>query len=195
MFKRSLFTALTVFIAAVMSFAAFCVNASALTAPVLTKTSLTLAVGDKYQIYVNNAVDTIKWSSSDSKTAGVSKGLVTAKKAGTVTITAKHGSVSLKCRVTVKANAKKYTFRTKDLYDEHYKKHGAEFGKITQSEYLTLANELINSGSSNVLHKTEDDGDKLFFDKETGYFAVLSKDGYIRTCFVPDSGIKYWEKQ
>ena len=131
MLKKLLCTALTVVVAAVMSFAAFCTEAAAVNAPKLTKTSLTLAVGDKYQIYVNNAIDTIKWSSSNSKTASVSKGLVTAKKAGTVTITAKHGSVSLKCRVTVKANAKKYTFRTKSLCDEHYKKHSAEFGHMT----------------------------------------------------------------
>ena len=195
MLKKLLCTALTVVVAAVMSFAAFCTEAAAVNAPKLTKTSLTLAVGDEYQLYVADAIDTIKWSSSNSKTASVSKGLVTAKKAGTVTITAKHGSVSLKCRVTVKANAKKSTFRTQSLYDEHYKKHSAEFGDITQAEYLTLANELIRSGSANVLHKTESDGDKLYFDKETGYFAVLSKDGYIRTLFVPDSGIKYWEKQ
>ena len=97
-----------------------------------------------------------------------------------MTITAKHGSVSLKCRVTVKANAKKYTFRTKDLYDEHYKKHGAEFGKITQSEYLTLANELINSGSSNVLHKTEEDGDKLY------QKITVDKDGYITEIDIGD---------
>ena len=184
-----------IFLAAVMALTAFCVNSSAVTPPQLTKSELTLTVGDTYQLYVNYAVDSITWSSGNAKTAAVSKGLITAKKAGTTTITAKHGSTKLKCKVTVTASEKKYTFRSKKLYDEHYKKHGAEFGKITQSEYLALANELINSKSADVLHKTESDGDKLFFDKETGYFAVLSKDGYIRTLFVPDSGIDYWNRQ
>ena len=185
-----------VLMAAIVAVTALCLTSSAAEAPKLTKTSLTLSVGETYQIYVNYAVDSITWSSGSSKVASVSKGLITAKKAGTATITAKHGKTALKCKVTVKAAAEKqYTFRSRKLFDEHYKKHGAEVGTITQSEYLALANELINSGSPDVLHKTEDDGDKLFFDKDKGYFAVLSTDGYIRTFFIPDGGIKYWERQ
>lgn len=89
-----------------------------------------------------------------------------------------------------------YTFRNDDLYDSHYIKHGAEFGNITQDEYLEMANDLINSDSPDVLHKTEkEDGDYLFYNTETNEFLVLSTDGYIRTYFKPDDGIKYWERQ
>ena len=88
-----------------------------------------------------------------------------------------------------------YTFRNKQRYDEHYKKHGAEFGNITKEEYLRLANELINSESDRVLHKYSEDGDYMYFDQDTGYFLVLSEDGYIRTFFIPTAGIKYWERQ
>ena len=94
-----------------------------------------------------------------------------------------------------KAETVWYTFRNKARYDEHYEKHGAEFGKITKDEYLQKANDLINSTSDRVLHKYSDDGDYMYFDQDTGYFLVLSADGYIRTFFIPTAGIKYWNRQ
>jgi pyocin large subunit-like protein len=91
---------------------------------------------------------------------------------------------------------KQYQFRSKKLYESHYEKHGAEFGSITKEEYLKLANDLLNSDSPTVLHKPEkEDGDDVFFDTATGYFLVLSTDGYIRTFFIPDKGIEYYNKQ
>lgn len=86
-----------------------------------------------------------------------------------------------------------YSFRTQKLFDDHYKKHGDEFGSITKEEYLSGANALI--ANKNALQKTEDDGDKLFYLENSNEFAVLSSDGYIRTYFRPDSGIDYWNRQ
>ena len=86
-----------------------------------------------------------------------------------------------------------YIFRTQDLYDQHYNKHGQEFGDITKEEYIILANELFMS--EDALRKTEADGDLLFYDVESNTFGVLSEDGYIRTCFKPDDGIEYWNRQ
>ncbi len=96
---------------------------------------------------------------------------------------------------TSEKNTKWYTFRNKTRYDEHYKKHGAEFGNITKEEYLQLANDLINNKSDRVLHKYSEDGDYMYFDQDTGYFLVLSEDGYIRTFFIPNKGIDYWNRQ
>lgn len=86
-----------------------------------------------------------------------------------------------------------YIFRSQDLYDQHYNKHGQEFGDITKEEYIILANELFTS--EDALRKTEADGDLLFYDVESNTFGVLSEDGYIRTCFKPDDGIEYWNRQ
>ena len=88
-----------------------------------------------------------------------------------------------------------YTFRSQKLFDQHYEKHGAEFGDITQEEYLEMANELINSDSDRVLHKYSSDNDYMYFDQDTEYFLVLSEDGYIRTFFIPSAGISYWNRQ
>ena len=88
-----------------------------------------------------------------------------------------------------------YTFRSKKQYDDHFKKHGSEFGDITKQEYLDMANELIASSSDRVLHKMSNDNDYLFYDQDMNYFLVLSQDGYIRTFFRPSAGISYWNRQ
>ena len=89
-----------------------------------------------------------------------------------------------------------YTFRTKRQFDEHFKKHGSEFGNITQEEYLQKANELINNDSDTILHKTErEDGDEIFYDTENNEILFLSTDGYIRTYFRPSQGIRYFNRQ
>ena len=57
-----------------------------------------------------------------------------------------------------------YFFRTDKQYEEHYQKHGAEFGDITKEQYLEMANELIGSSSETVLHKIEqEDVEKHLF--------------------------------
>lgn len=100
----------------------------------------------------------------------------------------------MQIKVTV-TEATYYTFRTEELFESHFLKHGAEFGDITKQEYLDKANALIDDTSDNVLTKREEDGDYLFFNTETGEFLVLSEDGYIRTFFIPDDGIDYWNRQ
>ncbi len=86
-----------------------------------------------------------------------------------------------------------YKFRYQDLYDQHFEKHGHEFGDITKEAYLKLANALFVS--EEALRKTESDGDLLFYDVQSNTFGVLSQDGYIRTFFKPDDGIAYWNRQ
>ena len=89
-----------------------------------------------------------------------------------------------------------YSFRSKKQFDSHYKKHGKEFGKITQEEYLRKANNLINDTSDTILHKTEaEDGDYIYYDSVNNEILFLSKDGYIRTYFKPSRGIDYYNDQ
>lgn len=123
--------------------------------------------------------------SSTTTTASATKPPATSKKTNTSSVSSKPAG-----------QVKEYKFRSQKLLDQHFEKHGREFGRITKEEYVKMANELINSDSDSVLSKTEkEDGDYVFFDRNTGYFAVLSKDGYIRTFFVPSQGEKYYNKQ
>jgi len=111
------------------------------------------------------------------------------------TVTSAEAETTKEPEKSESTETKWYTFRNKTRYDEHYEKHGNEFGKITKEEYLQLANDLINSTSDRVLHKYSEDGDYMYFDQDTGYFLVLSEDGYIRTFFIPRAGINYWNRQ
>lgn len=88
-----------------------------------------------------------------------------------------------------------YQFRNQYLLESHYEKHKDEFGDITMDEYLDGANDLINQVSDSVLSKLEDDGDYLFYNTDTMEFGVLSSDGYIRTYFIPEDGIKYFNRK
>ncbi|MGE7091933.1 SAR2788 family putative toxin [Lysinibacillus sp. NPDC048646] len=95
----------------------------------------------------------------------------------------------------IKAAVKKLAFKSTDLLKEHYKKHGKEFGKISQSEYLERAQDLIGSDSDNILSKKRSDGDRVFYNKSTNEFAVLGSDGYLKTFFKPKDGKKYYDRQ
>ena len=73
----------------------------------LSKTRATIYNGKTLQLKVTGTTKTVRWSSSDNKVAKVSqKGLVTAKKVGSATITAKVGGRKLNCKVTVKSPLK-----------------------------------------------------------------------------------------
>lgn len=170
-----------------------------------SKKSVTVEEGRSVEITVSTGgaqIKLVKSSKNISCTAGkVKNGKFTLKvkglKAGDYTVTVqdksnKSNAVKIKVKVTEEVN---YSFRSKQLYDSHYKKHGDEFGDITQEEYLEKANELIDNQSDSVLRKRSDDNDYLYFNKDTNEFLVLSEDGYIRTYFIPNSGIKYWERQ
>lgn len=67
----------------------------------------TLKVGDTYKLKIKGTTQKVKWSTSNKKIATVSSnGNVTAKKKGTVIITAQIGKSKYKCNITVIAGAK-----------------------------------------------------------------------------------------
>lgn len=79
--------------------------ANQITQTTMNKTSLTLTAGSTYQLraLVNGVSKAASWKSSSSSIASVnSSGKVTAKKAGTATITATVNGTSVTCKVTVK---------------------------------------------------------------------------------------------
>ncbi|MEG0614540.1 MAG: hypothetical protein RR540_02195 [Oscillospiraceae bacterium] len=88
-----------------------------------------------------------------------------------------------------------FTFRSTELFQQHFNKHKAEFGKISQEDYLKKAQDLIEASGENILTKFEKDGDKLIFNTENDEFLVLSEDGFIRTFFKPEDLIDYFNRQ
>ncbi len=91
-------------------------------------------------------------------------------------------------------NSVSLEFRNETLWEDHFKKHGSEFGYKSKEEYLKGANEVINSSTSK--HKTEsEDGDEIYYDEDKNEIVFISSDGYIRTYFKPSDGINYYNRQ
>ena len=79
------------------------VNVEAASKVKINKTSTTIYVGKTETLKISGTSKKVKWTISNKSVATVSsKGKVTAKKAGTATITAKVSGKSYKCKVTVK---------------------------------------------------------------------------------------------
>lgn len=144
---------------------------------------------------MSESLDSLADEISAKIESGIAEGSVLISSLNEKTAAVESPEATVSSDDTTTAPRKEYKFRSKKLYEDHYKKHGKEFGNITKEEYLSMANDLINSTSASVLHKTSKDGDYLYFDQDTGYFLVLSDDGYIRTFFIPDRGKAYYDKQ
>jgi pyocin large subunit-like protein len=87
-------------------------------------------------------------------------------------------------------------FRSKRQFDEHYAKHGAEFGSISQAQYLTLAQQLRDAPVGGpILEAPKPGGVFTRFDRRKGYFGAYNGDGTIRTFFIPNDGERYFHRQ
>lgn len=79
---------------------------------------------------------------------------------------------------------------------EHYKKHGREFGSITEDEYLRLAQEMRDrAAGGDLLEAKRADGVVTRFDRRTGAFLAFNSDLTIRTYFKPNTGERYFQRQ
>lgn len=85
-------------------------------------------------------------------------------------------------------------FRNDELLYEHYEKHGKEMGFDSAEQYEDAASDVVEN--SEVLQKTEaEDGDMVYYLEDTNEFVIVSPDGYIRTYFLPEDGIDYYNRQ
>ena len=87
-------------------------------------------------------------------------------------------------------------FRSRAQLDEHYAKHGAEFGHISQAEYLRLAQQLRDAPAGGpILEARRPNGQFSRFDRRKGYFGAYNPDRTIRTFFIPNDGERYFRRQ
>lgn len=85
-------------------------------------------------------------------------------------------------------------FRSDELLNEHYEKHGVEMGFSSAEEYEEAASDVVEN--EDALQKTEaEDGDMVYYLEDTNEFVIVSPDGYIRTYFLPEDGIDYYNRQ
>ncbi len=87
-------------------------------------------------------------------------------------------------------------FRSQHLLDDHFEKHGREFGAITEHQYLQMAQQLRDTRpGGNILESRRPDGVVSKFDRRHGYFGAYNPDGTVRTFFIPAEGIRYFQRQ
>ena len=87
-------------------------------------------------------------------------------------------------------------FADQGRLDQHFDKHGTEFGRITKQDYLHQAQLLRDTKAGGpVLEAVRADGVITRFDRQTGAFIAFNRDGVIRTFFKPNDGERYWRRQ
>ncbi len=87
-------------------------------------------------------------------------------------------------------------FRSPALLDEHYAKHGAEFGNISKQDYLGRAQELRDAPTGGpILESKRRNGQFSRFDKRKGCFGAYNPDRTIRSFFIPNDGERYFWRQ
>lgn len=80
--------------------------------------------------------------------------------------------------------------------DEHYEKHGTEFGNISKHDYLRQAQLLRDAKAGDpILQAVRGDGVVTRFDRQTGAFIAFNSNGVIRTFFKPNAGERYFRRQ
>jgi pyocin large subunit-like protein len=87
-------------------------------------------------------------------------------------------------------------FRTQRALNQHYAKHGHEFGSISKAEYLKLAQELRDAPVGGPILEARR-RDKVFtrFHRDKGHFGAYNSDRTIRTFFIPVAGEEYFRRQ
>jgi pyocin large subunit-like protein len=87
-------------------------------------------------------------------------------------------------------------FRSRRLFEEHYAKHGGEFGNISAQEYLARAQALRDAPAGRaILQAVTPDGIVSRFDRTSGAFGAYNPDRTIRTFFIPNAGERYFHRQ
>jgi len=80
--------------------------------------------------------------------------------------------------------------------DEHFDKHGAEFGRISKLDYLRQAQLLRDAKAGDpILEAVRRDGVITRYDRQTGAFIAVNPNGVIRTFFKPNDGERYLRRQ
>jgi pyocin large subunit-like protein len=87
-----------------------------------------------------------------------------------------------------------YSFSSEQALQDHFNKHGSEFGYSTKEEYLQGAINVIENPAS-LKEIEKEDGDIVYYLQSTNEIVFVSPSGTIRTYFRPDDGIDYFNRQ
>lgn len=86
-------------------------------------------------------------------------------------------------------------FRSQQRLDDHYAKHGREFGNVTKNAYLLMAQQLRDAPiSSNIIEARQARGNLARFDRSSGGFIAFDDRLIIQTFFRPNDGEAYFRR-
>jgi hypothetical protein len=86
-------------------------------------------------------------------------------------------------------------FRSRTKLEQHFEKHGREFGNVTLDQYLAMAQDLRDAPlSDRVVEANQVGGTISRFDRKTGAFTAFDRDLTIRTFFKPNGGEEYFRR-
>jgi len=87
-------------------------------------------------------------------------------------------------------------FHSRERLEDHFRRHGRDFGASDAAEYLRLAQALRDRpAGGEVLEATRGDGAITRFDRASGAFIAFNRDLVIRTFFKPNDGERYFHRQ
>ncbi|WP_027936970.1 hemagglutinin repeat-containing protein [Anaeroarcus burkinensis] len=81
-----------------------------------------------------------------------------------------------------------------DTLQDHYERHGSDFGATSPSEYAEMANDFYNNQSQYQV-KVDENGTTRVYDPSTNTFGSYNADGTTKTFYKPKRGIDYWNDQ
>ena len=88
------------------------------------------------------------------------------------------------------------SFETPKSLEKHVRKHIAEYGDISEEEYISRAQKLLRQRpSDDILVLRRSDGSVAKYRISTNEFVVGTKEGAIRTAFKPQNGYDYWRTE
>lgn len=149
----------------------------------LNKKSITLPIGASFQLKVKGTKKKVKWKSSNKRVVTVNKkGLVKAKKTGKVTIKAKVGKKTYKCKVTVRYDGIYHTEKGDIQYYDYRPRNSLFSLKID-----IIGNELIIEGqlmrgANNKSERVKGDKHVFIISSQTTFWSgdtVISKSRFL----------------
>ena len=79
-------------------------------------------------------------------------------------------------------------FRSLPERSDHFQAHGARLGIFSEEEYADFADTFLRSPCPPLALEfvRTKNGDRVRYDEIEDVFAVVTKDGFIKTCYRPD---------
>lgn len=87
------------------------------------------------------------------------------------------------------------SFPTEKSFNGHFRKHSAEFGNITQAQYLELGRKLLGEPIGDNVLGYDTEYRRVRYDLEKNIFALgNNKSGRVTTILKPEGGVNYFEQ-